>query len=164
LPFDELPTKEKWGGIGQREDAIGYNAKQHLAKIEKASEYRGAAIRRADVSFRDELAMVFLAGKWWWIIRCGSSAILMPGRCGFRRIRTMCRLHPARRIWARGDMRRGAMVIGQPTRLAPARGLDCRARVMSSCRDVPIGRIEGEFPLPNSPADALKTFQLSRVG
>src|SRR5438132_43757 len=124
LPFDELPSKEKWEELAKREDAIGYNAKQHLAKIEKGERISPTLPYVVQtLHFGDELAMVFLAGE-----------VVVDYSLRLKRDFDAKRLWvssysndvpcyiPSRRILSEGGYEaEGAMVYyGRPTRLAPA--------------------------------------------
>src|SRR6267142_1411721 len=165
LPFDELPTKEKWEELAKREDAIGYNAKQHLARIEKGERISPSLPYIVQTfHFGDELAMVSLAGE-----------VVVDYSLRLKRDFDAKRLWvssysndvpcyiPSRRILGEGGYEaEGAMVYyGQPTRLAPAtEDLIVEAVHEQLPKTFRSQESKAEFPLPLSPAEALKTFQL----
>src|SRR3989440_2254764 len=165
LPFDELPTKEKWEELARRDDAIGYNAKVQLAKIEKGERISPSLPYVVQTfHFGDELAMVFLAGevvvdyslrlkhdfdaKRLWVSSYSND---VP-----------CYI-PSRRVLGEGGYEaEGAMVYyGRPTRLAPAsEDLIIEAVHEQLPKSFRSEESKAEFPLPYAPADAIGTFKL----
>jgi putative membrane-bound dehydrogenase-like protein len=165
LPFDELPTKEKWEELAKREDAIGYNAKVQLEKIEKGERISPTLPYVVQTfHFADELAMVFLAGE----VVVDYSLRLKRDFDGKRLWVSSysndvpCYI-PSRRILGEGGYEaEGAMVYyGRPTRLAPAvEDLIVEAVHEQLPKSFRTDESKAEFPLPYAPADAIGTFKL----
>ncbi|HEV8606987.1 MAG TPA: neutral/alkaline non-lysosomal ceramidase N-terminal domain-containing protein, partial [Tepidisphaeraceae bacterium] len=165
LPFDELPTREKWEELARREDAIGYNAKQQLAKLDRGEKISPTLPYIVQTwNFGDELGMVFLAGevvvdyslrlkKDFDAKRLWVSAYSNDVPCYI----------PSRRILSEGGYEaEGAMVYyGRPTRLAPAvEDLIIEAVHEQLPKSFRAEESKAEFPIPLSPTEALKGFRL----
>ena len=64
LPLEELPRRDHWLELGEREDAIGYHARVQLARLDRGEKLQTKIeypIRTW--AFGDRLAMVFLPGE-----------------------------------------------------------------------------------------------------
>src|SRR5688500_1646256 len=64
LPFDTLPTRERWEAVAKQQDSTGYHARVNLARLERGEERQTELSYPIQTwSFGDELAMVFLPGE-----------------------------------------------------------------------------------------------------
>ncbi len=64
LPFDPLPTRERWMERAKESGIVGFHAQQNLARLDRGETLPTRLPYRVQVwNFGDDLAMVFLAGE-----------------------------------------------------------------------------------------------------
>jgi putative membrane-bound dehydrogenase-like protein len=167
LPFDTIPTEERWKELAAEPGAVGYHARVQLDKLA-----RGEAIRTfidypiQSWAFGDDLAMVFLPGEVVVDYSLRLKRELDRSRLWINAYSndSPCYI-PSERVLVEGGYEgAGAMIYyDQPTRL--------KAGLEETIVSTVVGQLGTSFPpsfrpdgtmgsLPLSPAQALAAFKL----
>ena len=166
LPFDTLPTKEQWAELAKRDDPTGYNAKKHLARLERGEPIPETLPYSVQTwTFGDQLAMVFLPGEV-----VVDYALRLKTEFDAKRLWVTAYANdvpcyiPSRRILEEGGYEaQDAMIYyGRPGRLAPAtENLIVRAVHELLPQSYRTEQTRLDYPPPQSPQEAIDRFKLA---
>ncbi|MDQ6630685.1 MAG: neutral/alkaline non-lysosomal ceramidase N-terminal domain-containing protein, partial [Verrucomicrobiota bacterium] len=165
LPFDTLPTRAEWEEKGKKNDPAGYQARKNLARLDRGEKLPTEIPYLVQTwNFGDELAMVFLSGevvvdyslrlkKEFDAARLWINAYANDVPCYI----------PSKRILQEGGYEGGGAMVyyDLPAKLGP----DTEEKIVGAVHElIPKNFIfdehKAEFPPPQSPAEALRSFHL----
>ena len=166
LPFDKLPTKEEWQKRAEKQDAIGYNARMQLAKLEREGKLPESIPYPVQTwTFGDELGMVFLGGEVVVDYARRIKTDFDPKRTWVTSYANDVPCYiPSKRILSEGGYEaEGAMTYyGHPGRLAPG----VENQIIRTVHELMPSALRAEksleqYPLPKSPEESRATIQMA---
>lgn len=122
LPFDTLPTREKWEEFAKQPGAVGYHARKNLARLDRGEKLPTELPYSVEVwAFGDDLAMIFLPCEVVVDYSMRAKRSYAPGRIWVNAYSNdeQCYI-PSKRIWQEGGYEGGGAMIyyDWPTGLA----------------------------------------------